>query len=46
LCVGARLGPKQALDDAIAAALNAVSLHDVIGWFSHAGYLLMVLKTL
>lgn len=30
---------KQALDDAIAAALKAVSLQDVIGWFSHAGYL-------
>ena len=30
---------KQALDNAIAAALKAVSLQDVIGWFSHAGYL-------
>ena len=30
---------KQALDDAIAAALKAISLQDVIGWFSHAGYL-------
>ncbi len=30
---------KQALDDAVAAALKAVSLQDVIGWFSHAGYL-------
>jgi transposase len=30
---------KQALDDAIAAALKAVTLQDVIGWFSHAGYL-------
>ena len=30
---------KHALDDAIAAALKAVSLQDVIGWFSHAGYL-------
>ncbi len=30
---------KRALDDAIAAALKAVSLQDVIGWFSHAGYL-------
>lgn len=30
---------KQALDYAIAAALKAVSLQDVIGWFSHAGYL-------
>ena len=30
---------KQALDDAIAAALKAINLQDVIGWFSHAGYL-------
>lgn len=30
---------KQALDDAIAAALKAITLQDVIGWFSHAGYL-------
>lgn len=30
---------KQALDDAIAAALKAVTLQDVIGWFSHTGYL-------
>ena len=30
---------KQALDDAITTALKAVSLQDVIGWFSHAGYL-------
>lgn len=30
---------KQALDDAIAAALEAVTLQDVIGWFGHAGYL-------
>ena len=30
---------KRALDDAIAAAPKAVSLQDVIGWFSHAGYL-------
>ena len=30
---------KQALDDAIAAALAAITLQDVIGWFSHAGYL-------
>jgi transposase len=29
----------QALDDAIAAALKAVTLQDVIGWFSDAGYL-------
>lgn len=30
---------KQALDDAIAAALKAVTLQDVIGWFTYAGYL-------
>lgn len=30
---------KQALDDAIAAALKAISLQDAIGWFSYAGYL-------
>lgn len=30
---------KQALDDAIAAALKTVTLQDVIGWFSYAGYL-------
>jgi len=30
---------KRALDDAIAAALKAISLQDVIGWFGHAGYL-------
>jgi len=30
---------KQALDDAIAAALKAFSLQDVIGWFTYAGYL-------
>ncbi len=30
---------KQALDDAIAAALKAISLQDVIGWFTYAGYL-------
>ena len=30
---------KQALDDVIAAALKVVTLQDVIGWFSHAGYL-------
>jgi transposase len=30
---------KQALDDAIAAAFAAITLQDVIGWFSHAGYL-------
>lgn len=29
---------KQALDDAIAAALRTVTLQDVIGWFKHAGY--------
>ncbi len=30
---------KQALDDAIAAELKTVTLQDVIGWFSYAGYL-------
>jgi len=30
---------KRALDDAVAAALKAISLQDVIGWFGHAGYL-------
>jgi transposase len=30
---------KKALDDAIAAALTAITLQDVIGWFSYAGYL-------
>lgn len=30
---------KQALDDALAAALKTVTLQDVIGWFSYAGYL-------
>lgn len=30
---------KQALDDAIAAALKAITLKDVIGWFTHTGYL-------
>ena len=30
---------KQTLDDALAAALKTVTLQDVIGWFSHAGYL-------
>lgn len=30
---------KQALDDAIAAALAAITLQDVIGWFTYAGYL-------
>src|SRR3954451_11976483 len=29
----------QALDAAIAAALNAVTAADAAGWFSHAGYL-------
>jgi transposase len=29
---------REALDDAIAAALKAVTLQDVIGWFGHAGY--------
>lgn len=29
---------RQALDDAIAAALKTVTLQDVIGWFAHAGY--------
>ena len=28
---------RQALDDAIAAALKTVTLQDVIGWFAHAG---------
>ena len=30
---------RQALGDALAAALKAVTLQDVVGWFSHAGYL-------
>lgn len=30
---------KQALDDAIAVALKAITLQDVIGWFSYTGYL-------
>lgn len=29
---------RKALDDAIAAALETVTLKDVIGWFGHAGY--------
>ena len=29
---------RQALDDAIAAALKTVTLQDVISWFAHAGY--------
>lgn len=29
---------REALDDAIAAALRAITLRDVIGWFRHAGY--------
>lgn len=29
---------REALDDAIAAALKTVTLQDVIGWFNHAGY--------
>jgi transposase len=29
---------REALDDAIAAALKTVTLKDVIGWFGHAGY--------
>ena len=29
---------REALDDAIAAALKATTLQDVIGWFNHAGY--------
>lgn len=29
---------REALDDAIAAALKAVTLQDVIGWFGRAGY--------
>jgi transposase len=29
---------REALDDAIAAALKSISLQDVIGWFRHAGY--------
>lgn len=29
---------REALDDAIAAALKTVTLQDVIGWFTHAGY--------
>lgn len=30
---------KRTLDDAIAAALKVVTLQDVIGWFTYAGYL-------
>jgi transposase len=30
---------RAALDAAIAAALNAVTAADVVGWFTHAGYL-------
>lgn len=29
---------RDALDDALAAALATVTLQDVIGWFNHAGY--------
>lgn len=29
---------RQALDNAIAAALRTITLQDVIGWFAHAGY--------
>lgn len=29
---------REGLDDAIAAALRAITLRDVIGWFAHAGY--------
>lgn len=29
---------REGLDDAIAAALRAITLRDVIGWFGHAGY--------
>jgi transposase len=29
---------RDALDDAIAAAIKTVTLQDVIGWFNHAGY--------
>jgi len=29
---------RQALDDAIAAALKTITLQDVIGWFGNAGY--------
>jgi transposase len=29
---------RKALDEAIAVALRAISLQDVIGWFKHAGY--------
>jgi transposase len=29
---------RAALDEAIATALNTISLQDVIGWFRHAGY--------
>lgn len=29
---------REALDDAIAAALKTITLQDVIGWFRHAGY--------
>lgn len=29
---------REALDDAIAAAVKTITLQDVIGWFRHAGY--------
>lgn len=29
---------REALDDAVAAALKTVTLQDVVGWFGHAGY--------
>ncbi len=34
--VGART--REALDEAIAKAMSAVTLEDVAGWFSHCGY--------
>lgn len=29
---------REALDDAIAAALKIITLKDVVGWFGYAGY--------
>jgi transposase len=29
---------RDALDQAIAAALTTITLHDILGWFGHAGY--------
>jgi hypothetical protein len=29
---------RDALDQAIAAALETISLQDILGWFGHSGY--------